>query len=81
MIVYVAEAHAHFQRLILVVKMATVLEEYPTEEQRSVVFFTSKYFLFTVGSVCRAKRFTAESRNVANVSLMTKSLKRSCTSG
>jgi hypothetical protein len=28
-----------FQRLVSVVKMATVLEEYNTEEQRSVVHF------------------------------------------
>jgi hypothetical protein len=35
----VADAHAHVQRLVLVVKMATVLEEYITEKQRSVVRF------------------------------------------
>jgi hypothetical protein len=35
--VYVADVHAHFQRTVLVVKMATVLEEFTTEEQRSVV--------------------------------------------
>jgi hypothetical protein len=29
----------HVQRLVSVVKMATVLEEYPTEEQRSIVRF------------------------------------------
>jgi hypothetical protein len=28
--------------------------------------FINKYFLFTVGSVCRIKRFTAGSRNVAD---------------
>jgi hypothetical protein len=54
--------HAHVQRLVSVVKMATVLEEYTTEEQRSVVrFYAQKNsmqrlvikacFLFTVGSV------------------------------
>jgi hypothetical protein len=37
--VYVADAHAHVQRLISVVKMATVLEEFTTEERRSVVSF------------------------------------------
>jgi hypothetical protein len=55
--------------------MATVLE-YHTEEQRSVVrfffvgkkdtlqrIFIEKYFLFTVGSVCRVKRFTIWSIN------------------
>jgi hypothetical protein len=31
--------HAHVQRLVLVVKIATVLEEYHTEEQHSVVRF------------------------------------------
>jgi hypothetical protein len=30
--VYVADVHAHVQRLVLVVKMATMLEEYTTEE-------------------------------------------------
>jgi hypothetical protein len=51
--------------------MATVLEEYTTEEQRSVVrfFFFVKQLnardvhkenvLLMVGSVCRVKRFTA----------------------
>jgi hypothetical protein len=43
MTVYVADAHAHDQRPVLVVEMATVLEEYTTEEQRSVVrFFAGK---------------------------------------
>jgi hypothetical protein len=38
--VYVADAHAHVQRLVSVVKMATVLEELcTTEEQPSVVNF------------------------------------------
>jgi hypothetical protein len=68
--VYVTDAHAHVQRLVSVVKMSTVLKEYITEEQRSVVrfffvcvqkasmrnIFVKKYFLFTVGSVCRVKR-------------------------
>jgi hypothetical protein len=39
MTVLVANAHAHAQRLVLVAKMATVLEEYTTEEQRSVVLY------------------------------------------
>jgi hypothetical protein len=56
--------------------MATVLEEYNTEELHSVVrFFVGKRtqcrgysyrhfcFLFTVGSVCRVKRFTTGLRN------------------
>jgi hypothetical protein len=51
--------------------MVTMLEEYTTEEHRSLVnlygqknlmqaLFIKKYFLFTVGSVCRVKRFTTE---------------------
>jgi hypothetical protein len=66
--------HAHVQRLVSVVKMATVPEEYTTAEQRSVVcfcgqkelmkrIFIKKCFLFKVGSVCRVKRFTTGSRN------------------
>jgi hypothetical protein len=74
MTVYVADAHAHVQRLVLVVKMTTVLEEYATKEQPSIVLFVvekdsmkrtfiKKYFLFAVGSVCRLKRFTTGSIN------------------
>jgi hypothetical protein len=37
--VQVADAHAHAQRLVLVAKMATVLEVCTTEKQRSVVLF------------------------------------------
>jgi hypothetical protein len=55
--------------------MATVPEEYPTEEQRSIVRFLwteghnakdilKKCFLFTMRSVCHVKRFTTESRNL-----------------
>jgi hypothetical protein len=42
--VQVTDAHAHVQRLVSAVKMATVLDEYATEEQRSVVrfFFVDK---------------------------------------
>jgi hypothetical protein len=69
MTVYVADTHAHVQKLVLVVKMAKVLEEYITEEQRSAVrfflcslcsmqrIFIKKYFLFILGSVCCIKRF------------------------
>jgi hypothetical protein len=39
MMVYVAGAHAPVQRLVSVVKMATVLEECAAVEQRSVVRF------------------------------------------
>jgi hypothetical protein len=58
--------HAHVQRLVSVVKMASVLEDCNTEEQRSVVcfcgqedsvqrIFIKKCFLFTLGSVCCVK--------------------------
>jgi hypothetical protein len=36
------EAHAHVQRLVSVAKMATVLEEYATEEQHCIVRFYGK---------------------------------------
>jgi hypothetical protein len=37
--IYVADAHAYVQMLVLVFKIATVLEENTTEEQRSLVRF------------------------------------------
>jgi hypothetical protein len=37
--------------------------------------FVNKCFLFTLGSVCLIKRFITGSRNVANISLMTKRLR------
>jgi hypothetical protein len=57
--------------------MATVLEDCTTEEQGSVAhfcgkkdsvqrIFIKKSFLFTVGSICRVKRFTSGVRNMAN---------------
>jgi hypothetical protein len=63
--------NAHVQMLVSVVKMAIVLEEGITEEQRSVVrirgqkdsmqrIFIKKCFLFTVGSDCRVKCFADE---------------------
>jgi hypothetical protein len=68
MTVYVADAHAHVQSLVSVVKMTAVLEEYTTEERSCVVLscvqkdsmqtiFINECFLFTVGSVWRVKRF------------------------
>jgi hypothetical protein len=36
------------------------------------MIFIEKFFLFMVGSVCHLKWFTTGSRNVANISLMTK---------
>jgi hypothetical protein len=35
--VQVADAHAHVQRLVSVIRMVTILEECNTKEQRSVV--------------------------------------------
>jgi hypothetical protein len=68
MTVYVADVHAHVQRRVSLVKMATVLVEHNTEEQNSVAhflwtkesntkIFIKKYCLFTVGSFCRVKSF------------------------
>jgi hypothetical protein len=83
MTVKVADAYAHIQKLVSVVKMATLLEDFITEEQRSVVrffvrkgIFINKYFLFTTENVYDVKRFTAGSRNGAKVSLLSKRLKR-----
>jgi hypothetical protein len=68
MTIDLADVHAHVQRLVLVVKMVTVLEEYITEKQRFVgwggikglnAIFIKKCFLFTVRNVCRVKPFTA----------------------
>jgi hypothetical protein len=39
MTVWVADAHAQIQTLVLLVKMVTMLEECTTEEQNSVVHF------------------------------------------
>jgi hypothetical protein len=39
MTVYVADAHAYVKGLVSVVKTITELEQYTTEEQRSVVSF------------------------------------------
>jgi hypothetical protein len=49
---YVAEAHAHVQRLNSIVKMATVLEECINEEQRSVMRS------FCVGEMTRRKGYS-----------------------
>jgi hypothetical protein len=54
--------------------MATVLEEYNTEDRGSILLFflwekglnAKKYFLFTVGSVCRVKRFTTGWKSFAD---------------
>jgi hypothetical protein len=44
--VQVADAHAHAQRLVSVVKMPTVLDECSSEEQRSVVRLLFFFFFF-----------------------------------
>jgi hypothetical protein len=69
--------------------MATLLEKYTTEEQRSLVrfceqkdrmqrIFIKKCFLFTMGSVCRVMRIATGSRKVL---LTTKRFKRKCGNG
>jgi hypothetical protein len=37
MAIYVADAYAHVQRLVSVVKMATLIQVYTTEEQSYIV--------------------------------------------
>jgi putative heme degradation protein len=87
MTVLVADAHAQVQKLVLVVKLATVLE-CATEEQRSVMIFVGKRLnakdihkgIFPVnGGKCLSRK--AVHNWVANVSPMTKRLKRRCGSG
>jgi hypothetical protein len=89
MTVLVADGHAHVQRLISVVEMATVLEGCTTEEQRSIVRFLSAKGLtaknvhtemFSVrGGKCLSLKVVHNW--TANVSLMTKSLKPMCVNG
>jgi hypothetical protein len=84
----VADTHAHVQRLVSVVKMATVLEKCTTEEQRSVVRFLRakelnakdihKEMFPVYGGKCLSRK--SVHNWVANVSLM-KRLKRRCGSG
>jgi hypothetical protein len=61
--------HVHVQRLVSVVKMATVLDDCAAEEQLSVMrfygqkdamqkIFIKRCFLFMVGSVCLVTWFT-----------------------
>jgi hypothetical protein len=61
MTVKVADTHAHVQRLVSVVKVATMLQGYTTEEQRSVVrFLWAKYIhkeMFPVyGGKCLSRK-------------------------
>jgi hypothetical protein len=87
---YVADAHAHVQRLVSVVEMMTVLEESITEQQSSVVFFylwakglnakdIRKEMFPAYGGKCLSRKGVHSW--VANVPLMTKRLKRRCGSG
>jgi hypothetical protein len=88
MAVLVADAQALVQSLVSVVKMATMLE-YANEEQRSVVFFLwakelnaegiHKEMFHVYGGKCLSHK--AVHNWVANVSLMTKRLKRRRESG
>jgi hypothetical protein len=67
--VSLADAHVHVQRLVSVIKIATVLEVHTTEDQNFVLrfflraidsmqrIFIKTCFLCTVGSDCRVKRF------------------------
>jgi hypothetical protein len=66
--------HAHVQRLVSVVKMATVFEDVLPKSRVLLYFFCGQKdpmqrifikncFLFTVDSVCRVKRFTTGLRN------------------
>jgi hypothetical protein len=87
--VWVADAHVHVQRLVSVVKLATMLEEFTTKEQRSVVCLLwekglsgtdiHKEMFPVYGGKCLSRK--ADHSWVANVSLMTKRLKRRCGSG
>jgi hypothetical protein len=88
--VQVADAHAYVQGLVSVIKMTIVLEEYTTEEQSSVVRFClwakglnakdiHKEMFLVYGGKCLSRK--AIHNWVANVSLMTKSLKWRCGSG
>jgi hypothetical protein len=79
MAAYAADARAHTQRLVSVVKLVTVYEECASEEQRSVMrFYRQKdlmqrifikiYFLFTMRNVCcHVKRFEKFSHGRPNV--------------
>jgi hypothetical protein len=81
--------HAHVQRLVLVVKMATVLKKYTTEQQCSVVRFLwakgliakdiHKVMFPVYGGKCLSHK--AVHNWVANISLMMNRLKWRCGSG
>jgi Tat protein secretion system quality control protein TatD with DNase activity len=84
--------HEHVHRLVSVVKMATVLEECNTEEQRFVVHFCGqkdsmqrilmkKCFMWTVGSVCSVKQVTTRSRYSLKGVRKSQMMKQRCGSG
>jgi hypothetical protein len=68
--VKIADGHAHVQRLVSVVKKATVFQKYTTKEQFSVVRFLwakglnakdiNKELFPVYGGNCRLKRLTTE---------------------
>jgi hypothetical protein len=86
MTVWVADAHAHVQRLVSAVEMATVLEVCITEEQRSLLRLLCaeglnakdihKEMFPVYGEKCLSRK--ALYNRVAKVSLMTKRLKQRC---
>jgi hypothetical protein len=86
MTVYVADAHAHVQRLVSEVKLATVLEECTNEEHRSVLHFlwaeglNAKDIHKGTFPICAGKCLSRKTVQnlVASVSVMTKKLKLRC---
>jgi hypothetical protein len=75
MTVQVADAHAHVQRLVSVVKMAILLEGCTVEEHLSHLRFSWKKGhnakdihkdIFTVGSVCHVQRFSLGGKRFAH---------------
>jgi hypothetical protein len=76
----------HVEGLVSVVKMTTVIEECANEKQSFVVCFlwtkgiNAKDIHEEMFPVYGGKRFSTWSRKVADVSLMTKRLKRRCRS-
>jgi hypothetical protein len=81
MTLYVAGAYAQVQRLVAVVKMATAFEEDTTEEQCFIVHFCGKKDSMQRIFINRCSSCKTVHNCVANVSLMTKSLKRRCGNG
>jgi hypothetical protein len=75
MTVYVADAHAHVQKVVLVVRMATVISECSIDEQHFVVrklwakelsAKNNHKEIFTMGSVYRVKWFSLGRKRFAD---------------